>query len=154
MDFLAWAAEALSWGTVAVGLILSYLSVSASIYFRRQEQIAGGSWLLGVFLKTTLSIAAISIWLTLARAVTLTLGRQEWVSLVSGLAIIWLLLLPLFMEREFRSHEGRPDPRGQTTIEYGLLLALILVVVLVAVLFVGPIVADLFNDAADTINGA
>ena len=42
--------------------------------------------------------------------------------------------------------------RGQTLVEYGLLLALIAVVVIVALLFLGPIVSQLFNNIGETIN--
>jgi pilus assembly protein Flp/PilA len=42
--------------------------------------------------------------------------------------------------------------RGQTLVEYGLLLALIAVIVIVALLFLGPVVSELFaNDIANTI---
>ena len=36
--------------------------------------------------------------------------------------------------------------RGQTLVEYGLLLALIAVIVIAALLFLGPIIADLFSN--------
>lgn len=44
------------------------------------------------------------------------------------------------------------NERGQTLVEYGLLLALIAVVVIVALLFLGPIVSQLFNNIGETIN--
>jgi len=43
--------------------------------------------------------------------------------------------------------------RGQTLVEYGLLLALIAVVVIVALLFLGPIVSQLFDNIGNTIDG-
>jgi pilus assembly protein Flp/PilA len=43
--------------------------------------------------------------------------------------------------------------RGQTLVEYGLLVALIAVVVIVALLFLGPIIRDLFNNIGNTIQG-
>jgi pilus assembly protein Flp/PilA len=42
--------------------------------------------------------------------------------------------------------------RGQTLVEYGLLLALIAVIVIVALLFLGPIVSGLFNNIGNTLN--
>ena len=42
--------------------------------------------------------------------------------------------------------------RGQTLVEYGLLIALIAVVVIAALLILGPIVSALFNNIANTIN--
>jgi pilus assembly protein Flp/PilA len=41
---------------------------------------------------------------------------------------------------------------GQTLVEYGLLLALIAVVVIAALIFLGPIIADLFTDVGDQLN--
>ena len=43
------------------------------------------------------------------------------------------------------------DPHGQTLVEYGLLLALIAVIVIVALIFLGPIVSGLFNNIGNTI---
>jgi pilus assembly protein Flp/PilA len=43
------------------------------------------------------------------------------------------------------------NSRGQTLVEYGLLIALIAVVVIVALLFLGPIVSTLFDDIGNTI---
>ncbi len=36
--------------------------------------------------------------------------------------------------------------RGQTLVEYGLLLALIAVIVIVALLFLGPLISNLFTN--------
>lgn len=45
------------------------------------------------------------------------------------------------------------DERGQTLVEYGLLLALVAVIVIVALVFLGPIVSGLFNNIGNTIQG-
>ena len=42
--------------------------------------------------------------------------------------------------------------RGQTLVEYGLLIALIAVIVIVALLFLGPVIRDLFNNIGATLN--
>lgn len=108
-------AGVLAWLVVAVGWVLTYLSARSVLYFRRQIIAAGGSWLLVVFFRTALTIAIVCAFLTASRMVTLTFGRQEWLGILGGLGLIWLLLIPPLMEREFRSHEGRPtvkDPRG------------------------------------------
>lgn len=42
--------------------------------------------------------------------------------------------------------------RGQTLVEYGLLIALIAVIVIVALLFLGPVIRDLFNGVGNTLN--
>jgi pilus assembly protein Flp/PilA len=41
---------------------------------------------------------------------------------------------------------------GQTLVEYGLLLALIAVIVIAALIFLGPVIADLFTDVGDQLN--
>jgi pilus assembly protein Flp/PilA len=53
-----------------------------------------------------------------------------------------------FIQEHFRRSE-----RAQTLVEYGLLIALIAVVAIAALLFLGPIIAGLFNDIGNTING-
>ena len=44
------------------------------------------------------------------------------------------------------------DEEGQTLVEYGLLLALIAIIVIVALLFLGPIVSDIFSNVAENLN--
>lgn len=41
--------------------------------------------------------------------------------------------------------------QGQTLVEYGLLIALIAVVVIAALIFLGPVVSGLFNNIGSTI---
>ena len=41
--------------------------------------------------------------------------------------------------------------RGQTLVEYGLLLALIAVVVIAALIFLGPVISSLFNNIGDRL---
>ena len=48
----------------------------------------------------------------------------------------------------------RRDEEGQTLVEYGLLLALIAIIVIVALLFLGPIVSDIFSNVAENLHGA
>jgi len=38
------------------------------------------------------------------------------------------------------------DEDGQTLVEYGLLLALIAIIVIVALIFLGPIISQLFSN--------
>jgi pilus assembly protein Flp/PilA len=47
----------------------------------------------------------------------------------------------------------RQTPRGQTLVEYGLLIALIAVIAIAALLFLGPVVSGLFNNIGQTIKG-
>ena len=49
----------------------------------------------------------------------------------------------------FRSEQSE----GQTLVEYGLLLALIAIIVIVALLFLGPIVSQIFSNVAENLNG-
>ena len=46
----------------------------------------------------------------------------------------------------------RRDEEGQTLVEYGLLLALIAIIVIVALLFLGPIVSQLFSNVAENMS--
>jgi pilus assembly protein Flp/PilA len=46
----------------------------------------------------------------------------------------------------------RRDEEGQTLVEYGLLLALIAIIVIVALLFLGPIVSDIFSNVATELD--
>lgn len=46
----------------------------------------------------------------------------------------------------------REDEEGQTLVEYGLLLALIAIIVIVALLFLGPIVSQIFSNVAENLN--
>lgn len=43
------------------------------------------------------------------------------------------------------------DEEGQAMVEYGLIIALIAIVVIAALLILGPRVAQLFNDAAEEL---
>ena len=44
------------------------------------------------------------------------------------------------------------DEEGQTLVEYGLLLALIAIIVIVALLFLGPIVSEIFQNVGTALN--
>lgn len=97
----------LAWFLIGVGLMLTIRAWLVVRYFRRQISMAGGSWILIAFLRVVLTIMGVAAWLTLARALALAFGPNAWVSVVSGLAIVWLLLIPDLLRVEFRSHEGR-----------------------------------------------
>ena len=43
------------------------------------------------------------------------------------------------------------DEEGQTLVEYGLLLALIAIIVIVALLFLGPFVSDIFSNVGNQL---
>lgn len=94
------------WATVGVGVVLVLLAARSTLYFYRQERRLGGSWLVRLLFRSSVTITAVAAWLTLGRVLTLVIGRQGWISVVSGLAIIALLLLPPFKEREFRKRSG------------------------------------------------
>jgi len=48
----------------------------------------------------------------------------------------------------------RSDEDGQTLVEYGLLLALIAIIVIVALLFLGPIVSQIFQNVGENLQTA
>jgi pilus assembly protein Flp/PilA len=43
------------------------------------------------------------------------------------------------------------DEEGQTLVEYGLLLALIAIIVIVALLFLGPLISDIFSNVGNQL---
>ena len=47
----------------------------------------------------------------------------------------------------------KDDEEGQTLVEYGLLLALIAIIVIVALLFLGPIVSRIFQNVGSNLQG-
>jgi len=51
----------------------------------------------------------------------------------------------------FLARFSREDEEGQTLVEYGLLLALIAIIVIVALLFLGPIVSQIFSNVAENL---
>ena len=44
--------------------------------------------------------------------------------------------------------------RGQTLVEYGILVALVAIVVIAALLLLGPAIASLFDKVTNSINAA
>ena len=48
----------------------------------------------------------------------------------------------------------REDEDGQTLVEYGLLLALIAIIVIVALIFLGPIVSQIFQNVGENLQSA
>jgi pilus assembly protein Flp/PilA len=53
----------------------------------------------------------------------------------------------------FLARFRREDEDGQTLVEYGLLLALIAIIVIVALIFLGPIVSQLFQNIGENLQG-
>jgi pilus assembly protein Flp/PilA len=54
----------------------------------------------------------------------------------------------------FLSKFRKDDEDGQTLVEYGLLLALIAIIVIVALLFLGPIVSRIFQNVGSNLSGS
>jgi pilus assembly protein Flp/PilA len=54
---------------------------------------------------------------------------------------------------QLRARFGREDEEGQTLVEYGLLLALIAIIVIVALIFLGPIISQLFQNVGTALKG-
>jgi len=51
----------------------------------------------------------------------------------------------------FLSKFRKDDEDGQTLVEYGLLLALIAIIVIVALIFLGPIVSRIFQNVGTSL---
>ena len=54
----------------------------------------------------------------------------------------------------FLSRFQREDEDGQTLVEYGLLLDLISIIVIVALLFLGPLVSEIFQNVGENLQTA
>jgi pilus assembly protein Flp/PilA len=50
-----------------------------------------------------------------------------------------------------RHHFDSDDEKGQTLVEYGLLLAFLAIIVVVALVFLGPIVSGVFQEMGDSL---
>jgi pilus assembly protein Flp/PilA len=53
--------------------------------------------------------------------------------------------------RAFIAHIDRGDEEGQTLVEYGLLLALIAIVVIAVLILLGPTVSGIFQSVNDQL---
>jgi pilus assembly protein Flp/PilA len=61
-----------------------------------------------------------------------------------------LAIIATFVARQ----RGGQHEEGQTLVEYGLLLALIAIIVIVALLFLGPIVSQIFQNVGSNLSGS
>ena len=55
------------------------------------------------------------------------------------------------LSRALWGHLHESDERGQTLVEYGLLLTFLVIVVFVALVFLGPLVSVIFQDVGSTL---
>jgi pilus assembly protein Flp/PilA len=46
------------------------------------------------------------------------------------------------------------DEDGQTLVEYGLLIAMLAILVIVALIFLGPVLSQIFQNVGTTMNAA
>ena len=49
------------------------------------------------------------------------------------------------------SHVAHRRERGQTLVEYGIILSMISVVVVIALVFLGPTIVELFSDTGENL---
>ncbi len=61
-------------------------------------------------------------------------------------------MIKLFISTLLAHLPQRDDEEGQTLVEYGLLLALIAIIVIVALLFLGPIVSEIFQNVGENLD--
>ena len=59
-------------------------------------------------------------------------------------------MLQLFISNLLARFQSE-DEEGQTLVEYGLLLALIAIIVIVALIFLGPIVSRIFQNVGTSL---
>ncbi len=60
----------------------------------------------------------------------------------------------LYLMKEFFSRMSQRQEKGQTLIEYALIIALIIVVVIVAMNFLGPTIANAYNSIGNSVGAA
>lgn len=94
------------WITIGIGLLLIGASWYSTRYFRRQVQILGTNWVIFALYRTCLTVTVVASVLTLTQAVVLALGPQPWLRVINGVALVWLLLLPILLRHYFEAHEG------------------------------------------------
>jgi hypothetical protein len=98
---------ALAWSTVLVGLVILWTAVDAIEYFREQNHLFGGSWILVIFVRIAVTITIVVVIVTASRVIALIFGPQIALTILGGLMFVWLLLIPRLMKTEFQKHEGR-----------------------------------------------
>jgi len=106
MNGETWVSLALAWGTVLLGIYLSYRAIRATFYFARHVAALPQSWFLRGRLRTCRRIATVTLWFTFARIVSLSFGTNIWFSIIGGLLIVWLAWLAPALEREAADYEG------------------------------------------------
>ncbi len=57
------------------------------------------------------------------------------------------------LKRLFVSITTRDEEEGQGMVEYGLIIALVAIVVIAALVILGPKIADIFNTASNSLSG-
>ena len=62
-----------------------------------------------------------------------------------------LEFISYLLHRHLLDRFHRDDEEGQTLVEYGLLLALIAIIVIVALVFLGPIVSQIFRNVGKNL---
>ncbi len=98
-------AVALSWATVALGLLLAGKGIQATLYFRKRLKLLNDNWVMLVVYRTVLIITVACFVLTLGRIYTLVFGPAPWTPVISGVAVIAILTIPWLNLRAFRVHE-------------------------------------------------
>jgi pilus assembly protein Flp/PilA len=159
----------LPWLPIILGSIIAVFDVRATMYFYRQLQMIGNNWVIRSLFRTAATITAVVIILTISRAILIVFSTaiqvedadivRSAVQFIAGLAVVWLSIIPIILRQYFEEHEGRIEEKymkgneeGQTLVEYGLLLALIAIVVIIALLALGPIISEIFNNIGQDLN--
>ena len=159
----------LPWLPILLGSIIAVFDVRATMYFHRQLRLIGNNWVIRSLFRTAATITAVVIILTVSRAILIVFSTalpiedadivRSVVQFIAGLAVVWLSIIPIILRRYFEEHEGRIEEKymnrneeGQTLVEYGLLLALIAIIVIVALIALGPIVSEIFSNIGKELN--
>ncbi len=112
---MIWVA-AINWLIVCGLVVILLTDIQAIRYFRQQERMIGKNWVLHEYLRTAWVFFWVYAIFTLGRIATLLFSpiptlsvdpARAVVSIVSGVAFLWLGLKPWRQRRLFKQHEGR-----------------------------------------------
>ena len=131
--------ESLQSAKSAMVVSFSKLTVNKDIEFRNNLREAGAKYQV---VKNTLARIAVKD----------TQYEQATEHFKGVTAIAWTENDPVILSKAV-SKFMKDDEEGQTLVEYGLLLALIAIIVIVALLFLGPIVSRIFQNVGSNLQG-
>jgi hypothetical protein len=95
-------------GWLIVISVLSFLGIRSCLYFRREYKgIGNNNWVLAAIYSTVLLITVACVGLALLTISSAVFGPTIVGRIVGAILILLLLLIPYFLHRIFKNHEGK-----------------------------------------------